>query len=190
MWLLGTCAAPVSGGRGWFCRDGPKFIDWLFKLEEKAAKLSLAKRQELRLAEEEAIPRAYWCWLENLSERPLDGKRKTAVEYSLKQRSYLENYLKDPPRCQLSNNWAENAVRPFVIGRKNWMFSNSVEGAKASAVVYSLVETAKANDLNPRDYLKILLESLPAMDIHQNPASADQLLPWSDFIQSQFCAKE
>ena len=70
------------------------------------------------------------------------------------------------------------------------MFSTSVEGAKASAIVYSLVETAKANNLNPRDYLKILLENLPAMEIHQNPASVDQLLPWSDFIQSQFCAKE
>lgn len=165
------------------------FIDRLFKLEEKAAKLSPEKRQKLRLAEEEPILRAYWCWLENLDERPLGGKLKTAVEYSLKQRPYLENYLHDS-RCQLSNNWAENAVRPFVVGRKNWMFSTSVEGAKASAVVYSLVETAKANNLNPRDYLKILLENLPAMEIHQNPASADQLLPWSDFIQSQFCAKE
>ena len=156
---------------------------------QKAAKLPPEKRQKLRLAEEEPILRAYWCWLENLSERPLGGKLKTAVEYSLKQRPYLENYLKDP-RCQLSNNWAENAVRPFVVGRKNWMFSTSVEGAKASAVVYSLVETAKANNLNPRDYLKVLLESLPVMEVHQDPAAADQLLPWSDFIQSQFHAKE
>ena len=70
------------------------------------------------------------------------------------------------------------------------MFSTSVEGAKASAVVYSLVETAKANNLNPRDYLKVLLESLPVMEVHQDPAAADQLLPWSDFIQSQFRAKE
>ncbi len=65
-----------------------------------------------------------------------------------------------------------------------------MKGAKASAVVYSLIETAKANNLNLRDYLKILLESLPAMEIDQNPASVDQLLPWSDFIQSQFRAKE
>ena len=103
----------------------------------------------------------------------------------MKQRPYLENYMNDP-RCQMSNNWAENAVRPFVVGRKNWLFSTSVEGAKASAVVYSLIETAKANTLSPRDYLKVLLTNLPAMDAHADPESMDQLLPWSDFIRSQF----
>ncbi len=136
------------------------FIDQLFKLEGKAAKLSPEKRQELRLVEKEPILRAYWCWPENLSKRPLGGKLKTTVEYNMKQRPYLENYLRDP-RCQMSNNWAENAVRPFVVGRKNWMFNTSAEGAKASAVVYSLVETAKANDMNSRDYLRVLLGIFP-----------------------------
>ena len=161
------------------------FIDQLFKLEEKAAKLSPEKRQKLRLEEEKPLLRAYWSWLEELNAKPLGGKLKTAVEYSMKQRPYLENYMNDP-RCQMSNNWAENAVRPFVVGRKNWLFSTSVEGAKASAVVYSLVETAKANNLSPRDYLEVLLTNLPAMDAHADPESVDHLLPWSDFIRNQF----
>ena len=74
------------------------------------------------------------------------------MQYARKQQPYLENYLLDP-RCQISNNLAENAIRPFTVGRKNWLFSDTVKGAKASAVIYSLVETAGANGLSERGYL-------------------------------------
>ena len=72
---------------------------------------------------------------------------KKAVQYARKQQPYMENYLLDP-RCQISNNLAENAIRPFTVGRKNWLFSDTVKGAKASAVIYSLVETAVSASRN------------------------------------------
>ena len=115
----------------------------------------------------------------------MGGKLKTAVEYARHQRPYLENYLLDA-RCQLSNNLAENAIRPFTVGRKNWLFSDSVEGAKASAVIYSLVETVKANGFYVRDYLEVLLENLSNLDARAHPEEADELLPWSSYIRKRF----
>jgi hypothetical protein len=68
-------------------------------------------------------------------------------------------------RCETSNNRAERAIKPFVIGRKNFLFSKSPKGAKASAIVYSIIETAKANNLNPFYYLTYLFEKLPNIDL-------------------------
>ena len=98
--------------------------------------------------------------------------------YARKQQPYMENYLLDP-RCQISNNLAENAIRPFTVGRKNWLFSDTVKGAKASAVIYSLVETAGANGLSERGYLHIVLSNLPSMDFRQHPELLKDLMPWS-----------
>ena len=74
----------------------------------------------------------------------------------------------------MDNNLAENAIRPFVIGRKNWLFCDTVPGAIASARLYSLIETAKANQLNPTEYLKMLFEQLPHAE---NEEQLKQLLP-------------
>ncbi|MGE9899312.1 IS66 family transposase [Mitsuokella multacida] len=68
-------------------------------------------------------------------------------------------------------------------GRKNWLFSDSPKGAKASAAVYSIIETAKANDLNPFQYLKYLFEHLPNADIQRHPEHLDDVLPWNEIIQ-------
>ena len=83
-----------------------------------------------------------------------------AIAYSLRQWLKLERYPEDG-LLSIDNNRAERAVKPFVIGRKNWMFSNTANGAKASTILYSLIETAKANGLIPFDYLKILLDEIP-----------------------------
>lgn len=80
-------------------------------------------------------------------------------------------------RLELSNNRAERAVRPFAVGRKNWLFSNTPKGADASAAIYSIVETAKANGLRPFPYLRFLLESLPC------GVSAEICLPWNPDVQ-------
>src|SRR5699024_9545289 len=90
------------------------------------------KDRKQRLAVEKPMLRAFWCWLEELERQPLAGNLKKAVQYARKQQPYMENYLLDP-RCQISNNLAENAIRPFTVGRKNWLFSDTVKGAKASA---------------------------------------------------------
>ncbi|SHI20112.1 transposase domain-containing protein, partial [Sporanaerobacter acetigenes] len=78
----------------------------------------------------------------------------------------------------------ERAIKPFVIGRKNFLFSKSPKGAQASAVVYSIIETAKANNLNPFYYLTYLFEKLPNIDPN-NIEELDQLLPWSDSIPQE-----
>ena len=166
---------------------GRNLCDQLFAAEKRIALLPMSpdEQQEARLLAEKPLLKAFWCWLETLAEQPLGGKLKTAVEYARHQRPYLENYLLDA-RCQLSNNLAENAIRPFTVGRKNWLFSDSVEGAKASAVIYSLVETAKANGFYVRDYLEVLLENLPNLDARAHPEEADKLLLWSSYIRKRF----
>ena len=81
---------------------------------------------------------------------------------------------------QIDNNRAERAIKPFVIGRKNWLFSNTANGAQASAILYSLIETAKANGLTPFDYLNHLLEELPTKS-----QDIEQLLPWNVDLPQQ-----
>lgn len=96
-----------------------------------------------------------------------------AVSYALGQWSRIEVYLEDG-RLSPDNNATENAIRPFAVGRKNWLFSGSPRGAQASAAIYSLIETAKANDLNPYDYLLHVFEKLPCAS---SPEEIKALLP-------------
>ena len=83
----------------------------------------------------------------------------------------------------------ERSIKPYVIGRKNWIFSNTPRGAKASATIYSVVETAKENGLNPFVYLKYLFEKLPNLDI-QDQDAVDELLPWSEALPSECRSKK
>jgi len=103
------------------------------------------------------------------------------VNYALGQRKWLMNVYLDG-RLELSNNRAENAIRPFVVGRKNWLFCNSVKGAKASAVIYSIIETAKSNGLKPFDYLKFLFDTI----LNTTMGNLDFLLPWGEAMPD-FC---
>ena len=97
------------------------------------------------------------------------------------RRDTAETYLEDG-RCSFTNNLSENAIRPFAVGRKNWLFSSSVDGANASAVVYTMVEMAKAHDLNIYGYLKFLLEHRPSKDMTDEQLA--ELAPWSEKLQS------
>jgi transposase len=100
-------------------------------------------------------------WLDEISPKtPPKGLLGKAVSYTLGQWDRLVRYI-DDGRIRPDNNLAENAIRPFVVGRKNWLFSGHPKGAKASATLYSLIETAKANDLEPYSYLRYLFDRLP-----------------------------
>ena len=103
-----------------------------------------------------------------------------ALEYALNQKGKVMNFFLDG-RLELNNNMAERAVKPFVIGRKNWMFSNTPSGAKASCVIYSIVETAKMNHLDPYEYLKYVMEKYPR-DHAATPEEIEEFLPWSKSI--------
>ena len=96
----------------------------------------------------------------------------------------IKAFLKDG-RIEMHNNPAENAIRPNVIGRKNWLFSVSEAGAKANAICLSIAETAKANGVDFYHYLVRLLKDLPNLDIHRNPDILDLYMPWSKMIREE-----
>jgi len=118
---------------------------------------------------------AFLAWLDGLTPKTGDGIIK-AINYTNRCRPYLKNYLQNGA-CSLSNNLSENAIRSVVMGRKNWLFSDTQDGATASMVIYSLIETAKANDVDSEKYLEYLLENHPCADM---PDELEQLAPWSE----------
>ena len=129
------------------------------------------------------ILQEYWQWVGKLGKTT--GKLKTAVGYALNQKQYLETFL-EHGEIEISNNQVENAIRPFVVGRKGWLFSDSVNGARASAVTYSLIETAKANGINAGEWLEHVLSVLPERFAYDPNDCIDDLLPWTDEMQSKF----
>ena len=94
----------------------------------------------------------------------------------------MENYLLEG-RCSISNNIAENIARPYAVGRKKFLFHDTVKGARASSIIYSLVETAKLNNLNIYAYLETVLLYMP--DYKNEPEGIEELMPWSDMIQQR-----
>jgi transposase len=122
------------------------------------------------------ILRAFYVWLKRTEHTVLpQSKLGEAVRYMLGEYRKLVRYLKYA-KVTPDNNIAENCIRPFVIGRKNWLFSDSPRGAHASAVMYSLIETAKANGIEPQEYLYRLFESLPHVKSREK---LEALLPWN-----------
>jgi transposase len=113
------------------------------------------------------------------------GKLKEAVTYALNQKEFLCAFL-DHGEIEISNNQVENAIRPFVVGRKGWLFSDTPDGAEATAIVYTLMETAKANNLQLEDYIEHLLTVLPERLADDPDADIDDLLPWADGMQKSF----
>jgi transposase len=99
------------------------------------------------------------------------------------------NYLLDG-RCEISNNRAERSIKPFVIGRKNFLFADTARGAKASFIVYSIVEAAKENGLNPMKYLTYLFEKMPNVDFKNNLDEFEFLFPWRNLPKECYVTKK
>jgi transposase len=140
-----------------------KHIQTLYGVEKKAKKLGLSGRELVLLREAEVLPtlETFRKWLEKksltITPQSLLGK---AVSYTLRQWHRLVAYVQHGD-VSPDNNLAENAIRPFVVGRKNWLFAGTPAGARASAAIYTLIETAKANRLDVYRYLRFLFENLP-----------------------------
>lgn len=162
---------------------GRDYCDRLFQVEATLKDLTPEERFTKRLELEKPILEAFWCWLESLNVLKGSALAK-AVTYATNQKKYMENYLLDG-RCALSNNSAENAIRPFTVGRKNWLFADTPKGATASAAVYSIIETAKANGLNVYTYLEYLLLYMPDTDWQNHPEELEDLMPWSEAVQAE-----
>jgi transposase len=149
-------------------------IDALYTIEREVKDLDPETRQRVRHEQARPILDALHDWAQARQAETLpSGKLGEAFAYLLTQWPKLIRYL-DDPRLAIDTNLAENAIRPFALGRKNWLFADTVNGAKASAVLYSLVETAKANGLEPYAYLKNLFEQLP---LAQTVEDFEALLP-------------
>jgi transposase len=147
-------------------------IQKLYRLEIQLKDKTTAQKYQSRQEKAKPLLAQFYQWLEKASVPPKTALGK-AIQYCKNQWHKLIRYIENGD-LNIDNNRAERAVKPFVIGRKNWLFSNTGNGAKASAMHYSLIETAKANGLVPFDYLMHCLEQLskPKVDINS-------LLPWN-----------
>ena len=158
---------------------GVAYCNKLFYLEREFKDLPPQERKAKRLELEVTIWDNFWKWVDSLNTTK-GSKLSKAVDYAQNHRDGLCNYLQDG-RCELSNNAAERMAKSYAIGRKVSLFHASVAGANASAILYSLVETAKANNLNVFQYIYTLLLYMPGYK--NGPDGIEQLLPWSDFIK-------
>lgn len=161
---------------------GYNYCNKLFALEKKFAGMSDANRKYARQAEAEPLLDAYWLWIKTIDPVP-GSKLEEAVTYANRQRPYLCAFL-EHGEVEISNNYAENAIRPFTVGRKNWLFSDTPRGADSSAIIYTLVETAKANGIEPYAYLLRVLSLLPYLGKAPANAELDELLPWHPRMQN------
>lgn len=158
---------------------GLDYCNQLFRLEKQWVDLTSELRLRQRQKHSKPILDAYWAWLETVNPLKGSGLGK-AIQYSINQKEFLDAFMLDG-RIELSNNRAENSIRPFVTGRKNWLFSDTTRGADASATVYSIIESAKSNRLNPYMYLVHLFKQLPSL-VELNSETLECLLPWSPTI--------
>lgn len=159
--------------------EGTALCNALFEVERRWKDATPEERYAARLAESRPILDRFAAWLESQRGRVLPkGLLGTAITYCTNQWVKLNVFLQDG-RLEIDNNRSERAIKPTVIGRKNFLFSNTPRGARASAILYSIVETAKANGLKPEVYLKHLFEQLPQLPDPKNRAALGKLAPWS-----------
>lgn len=169
-------------------KKGIEYIKKLFALEAKADELDYTyeQRHQSRCEKSKPILDEFYEWLDKVGQKTLPksllGK---AICYAQNQKEYLSSFLKDG-RIELSNNKAEQSIKMFVIGRKNFLFSNTPNGAKSSAIVYSILQTAIANGLKPYHYLEYIFTRIQM----GQAKNVKEILPWSDKIPEECKNKE
>ena len=152
----------------------------IYREEGKLSEFSADERVEKRQLVVKPLVDAFFAYVKQNSGRvPKSGKAREAFTYALNQEPYLRVFLENGD-VPMDNNASERAIRGFCIGKKNWEMIDTVHGASASAIIYSISETAKANGLKPYEYFEYLLTEIPK---HQDESSTDflaDLLPWSE----------
>jgi len=156
-----TKASPKGAG---LANEAILIIRDLYKIEDKIRDLNIEERHRIRQEESKPVLDLFRKWLdENLAKVPPKSQLGMALHYAHTEWEYLIRYVEDG-RLKIDNNFVENAIRPFAIGRKNWLFSATEAGAKSSAAIYSVLVSAKLNGHNEYAYMRYLLEKLPAAE--------------------------
>ena len=163
--------------------QGVMYVNQLFDKEDKIRQKYETSDaiKEARLVQEKPIIEGFLSWLDK--QNPVRNSRMDkAVTYIRNRRECLATYLEDG-RCSFSNNLSENNIRPFVVGRKGWLFCDTPAGAQASAMAYTMVEMAKANKVNAYHYLNFLFEHQP--NERMTDEELDQLAPWNEAVKEE-----
>lgn len=164
---------------------GVTYCDKLFDIEREIADLSAEEKKKQRQERSKPVLDAFFEWVNSMQDKiVLNKKLKEALTYAINQKEELSQFLIDG-RIPLTNSKAERAIRPFAVHRKNWLFADSIEGAKTNAVMYSIIESAKVNNLNIEKYIRYLLEELPQLENLQDEASLKKYLPWSEELPGE-----
>ena len=154
-------------------------IQAIYREEKLLKDLPAEERMIRRQLNVKPLVEAYFVWVrENLPKVPQKSKTWEGFNYSLSQEKYLKVFL-DDGEVPMDNNAAEQSIRGFCIGKKNWVMIDTIAGAKSSAIIYSIAETAKANNLKPYDYFEYLLTEIPKHLDDTDRSFLDDLLPWS-----------
>ena len=167
---------PKGKAKGSSAAQGLAYCTLLFQIEAGLADLPPEERYEQRLKQAKPVLDAMLAWADTRAAAPKSALGK-AFTYLREQWPYLINYLKDG-RLELSNNRAERSIKPFVIDRKNFLFANTPGGARGSAVIFSLIQTAIENKLDPYRYLAWLMHTAIGLDLTK-PDAIQSLLPWN-----------
>ena len=162
---------PGSGGA-----IGRDYCYKFFKLEKKWKELTPEERKKNRLIKSVPVLDAFFAWAENTFTN--QESLKKALGYTLNHKKYFTNFLLDG-RIPSSNNLSEIAVKPVAITRKNSLFSDSPEGVEASGIIFSIVNTAAANNLDAYKYLEYIFRKLPNSNFILDSSVLDEYLPWT-----------
>ena len=163
-------------------------IQAIYREEKQLKDLPAGERRDRRQLSVKPLVEAYFIWVrENLPKVPQKSKTWEGFHYSLNQEKYLKVFL-DDGEVPMDNNAAEQSIRGFCIGKKNWVMIDAIAGAKASAIIYSIAETAKTNNLKPYDYFEYLLTEIPKHLDDTDRSFLDDLLPWSPSLPAN-CRK-
>lgn len=154
-------------------------IQAIYREEKLLNDLPAEERKTRRQLSVRPLVEAYFTWArENILKVPQKSKTWEGFNYSINQEKYLKVFL-DDGEVPMDNNAAEQSIRGFCIGKKNWVMIDTIAGAKSSAIIYSIAETAKANNLKPYDYFEYLLTEIPKHLDDTDRSFLDDLLPWS-----------
>ena len=173
----------LTAAKGSIAQEAYDMITEMLHIDNTFDDLPISDRKKQRQLVLSDKVDAYFAWVkQKYTQVTQHGSIGKALAYSINQEKHLRVFLSDG-NIPMDNNYAEQAIRPFTLGRKNFVLIESSNGAKASAVLYSLVETAKANGLNTFEYFNLLLTEIPQHVGDNNLRFLDNLLPWSPMVQ-------